>query len=463
MTFGGAGYYGDTIGVPLDKPIVGGAADPERRLLARGVRRRHLHLRQRAVLGIGRRPAAEQADRRDGGDARRRRVLARGVRRRHLHLRRRAVLRVDRGASTSTSRSSAWRRRPTAPGYWLVASDGGIFTYGDAQFYGLDRGHPPQQADRRAWRRRPTATATGSSRPTAASSPTATRSSGARPAAWPSTSPSSAWRPRPTADGYWLVAQDAGVFTYGDAQFSGSAQSPLHPPLFPAPLSNADPARRDDHERGDRAPGDPRRAACGSRSPATRWRCTRASTSQQTTPPYARRRRRGGRLRVHQRRRRSYEWSNPGPIYLNPGACAYWADQLQWVVSRFHPDVTVIQTGYWETQIRQFNGNWETLANADYSCLHQVQPRGGGPDRPLRRRRRRPLHRSLLRRRDARTTSSTRTTRSSRAWPQEFPYVSIDDLHSVLDPGGTYQAVDRRDRGRGAPTACTSPRRRWTT
>ncbi|HEY6473767.1 MAG TPA: hypothetical protein VIY26_12815, partial [Acidimicrobiales bacterium] len=29
MTFGGAGYYGDTIGVPLVKPIVGGAADPK--------------------------------------------------------------------------------------------------------------------------------------------------------------------------------------------------------------------------------------------------------------------------------------------------------------------------------------------------------------------------------------------------------------------------------------------------
>ncbi|MGA2474688.1 MAG: hypothetical protein ABSG39_14550, partial [Acidimicrobiales bacterium] len=28
MTFGGAGYDGDTLEVPLQKPIVGGAADP---------------------------------------------------------------------------------------------------------------------------------------------------------------------------------------------------------------------------------------------------------------------------------------------------------------------------------------------------------------------------------------------------------------------------------------------------
>ena len=41
----------------------------------------------------------------------------------------------------------------------------------------------------------------------------------------------------PDGGGYWLVGQDAGVFTFGDAGFSGSAQSPLHPPLFPQPLS----------------------------------------------------------------------------------------------------------------------------------------------------------------------------------------------------------------------------------
>ena len=44
------------------------------------------------------------------------------------------------GASTSTSRSSAWRPPPTASGYWLVASDGGIFTYGDARFFGSTGG-----------------------------------------------------------------------------------------------------------------------------------------------------------------------------------------------------------------------------------------------------------------------------------------------------------------------------------
>jgi hypothetical protein len=71
-----------------------------------------------------------------------------------------------------------------ANGYWLVASDGGIFAYGDAQFYG----------------------STGSIRlnqPIVGMS--VTRSGG----------------------GYTLVATDGGVFNYGDSQFYGSLGS-LH-------------------------------------------------------------------------------------------------------------------------------------------------------------------------------------------------------------------------------------------
>ena len=115
-----------------------------------------------------------------------------------------------------------------------------------------------------AWPRPPTAAGTGRSPPTAASSPTATRSSTAAPGAWCSTSPWSGWRRRPTVagtgwsprtaassptatrtstaapgamrlnqpvvgmaatpdgGGYWLVAADGGIFSYGDAQFFGS-------------------------------------------------------------------------------------------------------------------------------------------------------------------------------------------------------------------------------------------------
>ena len=149
-------------------------------------------------------------------------------------------------------------------GYRFVASDGGIFSYGDAGFYGsaggyrlnapvvghgrhaehqrllagglrrrhlqlrrrpvlrLDGRDPPQQADRGPWPRRPTATATGWSPPTAASSPSATRSSTARPAALHLNKPIVGMAATPDGGGYWLVASDGGIFSFGDAQFYGS-------------------------------------------------------------------------------------------------------------------------------------------------------------------------------------------------------------------------------------------------
>ncbi len=68
---------------------------------------------------------------------------------------------------------------PDGKGYWLVASDGGIFTFGDANFYGstgaiLNKpivGMAPT----------PDGRATGWWPPTAASSPSATPTSTARP------------------------------------------------------------------------------------------------------------------------------------------------------------------------------------------------------------------------------------------------------------------------------------------
>jgi hypothetical protein len=68
---------------------------------------------------------------------------------------------------------------PDGKGYWFVASDGGIFSYGDAQFYG----------------------STGAihlNKPIVGMAAT------------------------PSGHGYWLVASDGGIFSYGDAQFYGS-------------------------------------------------------------------------------------------------------------------------------------------------------------------------------------------------------------------------------------------------
>ena len=71
---------------------------------------------------------------------------------------------------------------PDGGGYWLVASDGGIFTFGDAS--STARPAPSTSTSpSSAWRPPPTAPATGWWPPTAASSPSATRRSSARPAA----------------------------------------------------------------------------------------------------------------------------------------------------------------------------------------------------------------------------------------------------------------------------------------
>jgi hypothetical protein len=71
---------------------------------------------------------------------------------------------------------------PPPPGYWQVASDGGVFTFGAANFYG----------------------STGSIR---------------------LNKPVVGMAETPSGNGYWLVASDGGIFAYGDAQFYGSTGS----------------------------------------------------------------------------------------------------------------------------------------------------------------------------------------------------------------------------------------------
>ena len=78
---------------------------------------------------------------------------------------------------------------PSGAGYWLVARDGGVFAFGDAQFLGSMGGTPLNQ-------------------PVVGMAATA------------------------TGRGYWLVAADGGLFAFGDAQFFGSAAgTPLPRPV----------------------------------------------------------------------------------------------------------------------------------------------------------------------------------------------------------------------------------------
>ena len=166
----------------------------------------------------------QRTDRGHRGDARRRRLLAGGRGRRHLQLRRRRSS-TDRPAALRLNKPIVgMASTPDGRGYWMVAADGGIFSFGDAPFFGSMGGHAAEPAHRRhrgrpgdrrllggghrrrhlqltthpssaapaasastsrssAWRRHPTARATASWPPTAASSPTARHPSTGRPAA----------------------------------------------------------------------------------------------------------------------------------------------------------------------------------------------------------------------------------------------------------------------------------------
>ena len=115
-------------------------------------------------------------------------------------------------------------------GYWSVASDGGIFTFGDAQFYGSTgaiRLNQPVVSM--------AMTPTGNGYWLVASDGGIFSFGDAKffgsTGAIRLNEPIVAMTPTPTGNGYWLVASDGGVFAFGDAQYLGStgAMPPTQP------------------------------------------------------------------------------------------------------------------------------------------------------------------------------------------------------------------------------------------
>jgi hypothetical protein len=110
---------------------------------------------------------------------------------------------------------------PSGRGYWLVAADGGVFTFGEAGFYGstgaikLNRpivGMAPTPTGKGYWL---VATDGG----IFAFGDAAFRGS---TGAIRLNKPVAGMAPTPTGQGYWLVATDGGIFAFGDARFFGS-------------------------------------------------------------------------------------------------------------------------------------------------------------------------------------------------------------------------------------------------
>ena len=131
FTFGDAVFYGSTGGCDSTSPSSAWRPPPTAAATGWWRPTGDLHLRRRGVPRLDWGFAAQQAHRRHGGHPRWRRLLAGRVRRWGVHLRRRGVPRLDGGFATQ----QAHRRHgghPDGDGYWLVASDGGVFTFGDA-------------------------------------------------------------------------------------------------------------------------------------------------------------------------------------------------------------------------------------------------------------------------------------------------------------------------------------------
>ena len=119
-------------------------------------------------------------------------------------------------------RPRRYRRDTERQGYWLVGSDGGVFTLRRRALPRLDRQPAAQASPSSASRRRRAARATGSSRPTAASSRSATRAFHGSTGGLRLNQPIVGMAPTPSGHGYWLVAADGGIFSFGDARFYGS-------------------------------------------------------------------------------------------------------------------------------------------------------------------------------------------------------------------------------------------------
>jgi hypothetical protein len=363
MTFGGAGYSGDTLALHLAKPIVGAAADPTGGywLVASdgGIfdfggapffgSTGALHL-NKPIVGMAPTPDGQGywLVASDGG------IFNFGD----------APYKGSTGATVLNQPIVGMATTPSGQGYWLVAADGGIFTFGDAGYHGstgaihLNKpivGMAATQSGQGYWM-----VASDGGIFTFGDAPFDGSAGGA-----PLNSPIVGMSATPDGGGYWLVGADAGVFTYGDAGFSGSAESPLHPPYFPTqfsvPIAPVVAIIPD-------APG----------SSATHQGPTRVSFAGDslalydaqytlaTTPTYfldngaaAGCGATNGAPLI--------SWSDPSTVFVDPPACSLWAQQYQWLTARFHPDVSVLEVGYWECQDRLYNGAYVTLANPNYA------------------------------------------------------------------------------------------------
>ena len=203
-------------------------------------------------------------------------------------------------------------------GYWLVASSGQILTFGDAISYAPSTDQ----------------TIAGSITAMAVTS---------------------------NGEGYVLVASDGAVYTFGDATDDGSDVNPAEPPSEPADFSDRDPAAVG---VAFLASGQQLSTSGAVRityyGDSTAWldeiystteaRRYDESVADAATPGCGI----AGDAELATSRDGDIE-----PV----AACSAWYQRLGQSLASEHPDVVVIELGYWESQPHLWNGTWATLSD----------------------------------------------------------------------------------------------------
>jgi hypothetical protein len=209
-------------------------------------------------------------------------------------------------------------------GYWLVSSTGQVLTFGDAQPYGSMSG------------RALAAPIVG----------VAVTSDGL---------------------GYALVASDGGVFTFGDATFEGSDVNPAEPPMEPSNFSDPDPKVAGivylSRGKSETSTGAIKVSYFGD---SLAWLDGIFSSS--AADDYD--------IKVADAATPGCGIAGDGELSTRssagtypPRACGTWYQRMEQALAAEHPDVVVIESGYWESQPHLWNGSWATLTdNSSYAA-----------------------------------------------------------------------------------------------
>ncbi len=253
-------------------------------------------------------------------------------------------------------------------GYWLVGADGAVYCFGDAGVFG-SAGSLVSDGSIVAI----AATTDGQGYWVVDSNGSVFSFGDAKPLESfgddPPASPISGMTVTPDGGGYWLVSRDDSVYAFGDAQYSGGASSPMHPPLYPSSLSTAIPAGVAilSLPQGSEAAhsGRLRVAFLGDSLGWYEAYYTTASdpgyrTYNGATPGCGATN--GAEIEA---------WTSPPKDEAGVAACADWEAQMQWTVQRSHPDVVVVQLGFWESQTRLWSGSYVNLSSPAYSAYIQ--------------------------------------------------------------------------------------------